>query len=42
MLSKDISTPFVKSADQLADMFTQPLCRKKLELICSKLDLYDI
>ena len=42
ILSEDISTPFVKSGDQLADMFTKPLCRKKLEFICSKLDLYDI
>jgi hypothetical protein len=42
ILSGDISTPFMKYEDQLADMFIKPLCRKKLELICSKQDLYDI
>ena len=33
ILNGDISTPFVKSGDQLADMFTKSLCQKKLELI---------
>jgi hypothetical protein len=26
ILSEDIFTPFMKSGDQLADMFTKPLC----------------
>jgi hypothetical protein len=26
ILNRDISTPFVKSGDQLADMFTKSLC----------------
>jgi hypothetical protein len=34
--------PFMKSRDQLADMFMKSLCQKKLEFICSKLGLYDI
>lgn len=42
ILSGDISTPFVKSGDQLADVFTKSLCRNRLEFICSKLGLYDI
>jgi hypothetical protein len=42
ILNGDISTPFVKSGDQLADMFTKSLCQKKLEFICFKLGLYDI
>jgi hypothetical protein len=32
ILSGDISTPFVKSRDQLADVFTKTLCRNRLEL----------
>jgi len=42
ILSGDISTPFMKFGDQLADIFTKSLCRKRLEFICSKLGLYDI
>jgi transposase InsO family protein len=42
ILNGDISTTFVKSGDQLADMFTKSLCRNRLEFICSKLGLYDI
>jgi hypothetical protein len=42
ILNGDISTTFVKSGDQLVDMFTKSLCRNRLEFICSKLGLYDI
>jgi hypothetical protein len=42
ILDGDISTIFVKSRDQLTDMFTKSLCRNQLEFICSKLGLYDI
>lgn len=41
ILSRDIATPFVKSKNQLVDIFTKSLCRNRLESICSKLDLYD-
>jgi hypothetical protein len=42
ILSGDVSTPFMRSGDQLADVFTKSLSRNRLELICSKLGLYDI
>jgi hypothetical protein len=42
ILDGDISIVFVKSGDQLADMFTKSLCRNRLEFICFKLGLYDI
>jgi hypothetical protein len=42
ILDGDISTAFVKSGDQLADVFTKTLCRNQLEFICNKLGLYDI
>ena len=42
ILNGDISTAFVKSGDQLADVFTKALCRNQLEFICNKLGLYDI
>jgi hypothetical protein len=42
ILDGDISTAFVKSGDQLADVFTKALCRNQLEFICNKLGLYDI
>ena len=42
ILDGDISTIFVKSGDQLGDMFPKSLCRNRLEFICSKLGLYDI
>ncbi|XP_059651187.1 retrovirus-related Pol polyprotein from transposon RE2 isoform X3 [Cornus florida] len=42
ILSGNISTPFVKSEDQLADMFTKALGHNRLKIICSKLGLYDI
>lgn len=40
ILSGDISTPFVKSNDQLGDMFTKSLCHSRLEF-STKLGLYD-
>ncbi|XP_042946560.1 uncharacterized protein LOC122279793 isoform X3 [Carya illinoinensis] len=42
ILSGDIATPFVKSADQLADVFTKSLCWSRLKPICFKLGLYDV
>jgi hypothetical protein len=42
ILSNDISTPYMKSGEQLADMFTKSLCCSRLKFICSKLGLYDI
>jgi hypothetical protein len=42
ILNGDISTPFLKSRDQLTDMFTKSLCLKRLEFIYSKLGLYDV
>jgi hypothetical protein len=42
ILGRDISMPFMKCGDQLANMFTKSLCQKKLEFIYSKLGLYDI
>ena len=42
ILDGDIYIAFVKSGDQLANMFTKWLGRNWLEFICSKLGLYDI
>ncbi|KAB1215703.1 Copia protein [Morella rubra] len=42
ILNGDISTPFVKTGDQLADMFTKVVSGSWLKFLCSKLDLYDI
>ncbi|KAJ4789630.1 Copia protein [Rhynchospora pubera] len=40
--AKDIETPYVKSKDQLADIFTKGLSIKAFENISCKLGLYDI
>ena len=37
-----ISTPYVSTRVQIADMFTKPLCKTHLALLCNKLGLYDI
>jgi hypothetical protein len=42
ILDGDISTAFVKSRDQLPDVFTKTLCQNQVEFICSKVGLYDI
>ena len=42
ILNGAIATPFVKSEDQLTDIFTKALCRNRLEPMCSKLCLYDV
>ena len=39
ILSGDIMTSFVKSKDQLTNMFTEVLSRTRLAVICSKLEL---
>lgn len=40
--TKVISTPYVKSEDQLADMFTKSLGRQRLQERLSKLGMIDI
>ena len=40
--AKEIETPFVKSQDQLADVFTKGLGTRAFEDITSKLGLFDI
>jgi hypothetical protein len=40
--AKEIETPYVKSQDQLADIFTKCLIPKTFEEITSKLGLIDI
>ena len=35
-------TPFVSTSAQLADIFTKPLFKPRLEFLCSKLGLCDI
>lgn len=42
ILSENISTSFVKSEDQLANIFIKSLGRNQLKFICSKLGLYDM
>jgi hypothetical protein len=42
ILSGDLATPFVKSEDQFADIFTKSLCKSRLEFIYSKLGLCDM
>jgi hypothetical protein len=42
ILSGDKATPFVKSEDQLVDIFTKASCRDRLEFICFKVGLSDI
>jgi hypothetical protein len=41
ILSGDISIPFVKFGDHLAEMYTKSLCYNQLKFISSKLGLYD-
>jgi len=40
--SKEIETPFVRSEDQLADIFTKGLSIQRFENISSKLGLFDL
>jgi hypothetical protein len=40
--TKEIETPFVKSEDHLADIFTKGLSAKVFENILCKLGLYDL
>jgi hypothetical protein len=40
--AKEIETPFVKSGDQLADVFTKGLYSNAFKNITNKLELYDI
>ena len=40
--AKEIETPFVRSEDQIADVFTKGLDPKPFEEITSKLGLFDI
>ena len=42
ILSRDVSTSFVNSNDQLADVFTKPLRGPRINYICNKLGAYDI
>ena len=42
ILSRDIVTKFVKSNDQLADMFTKSLIDLRINYICNKLGTYDL
>ena len=37
-----IATPFVSTSAQLANIFTKPLFKPRLEFLCSKLGLCDI
>ena len=37
-----IATPYVSTRVQIADMFTKILCKTHLDLLCKKLELYDI
>ncbi|KAK2350679.1 hypothetical protein QL285_021927 [Trifolium repens] len=42
VLSGEITTYFVKSEDQLADMFTKSLKGSRVDYICNKLGSYNI
>ena len=42
ILLRDIVTKFVKSNDQLADMFTKSLTCPRINYICNKLGAYDL
>lgn len=42
VLSGEITTEFVKSEDQLADMFTKSLKGSRVNYICNKLGSYNI
>ena len=37
-----IATPYVSTIVQIVDMFTKTLCKTHLDLLCNKLELYDI
>ena len=37
-----ITTPHVPTGAQIADIFTKPLFKPRLEMLCNKLDLFDI
>ena len=37
-----IATSFVSTRVQIADMFIKTLCKTHLDLLCNKLELYDI
>ena len=37
-----IATPYVSTRVQIADIFTKTLCKTHLDLLCNKLELYDI
>lgn len=41
VVSKEICTPYVKTEDQLADMFTKSLGRDRIQSILSKLGMID-
>jgi hypothetical protein len=41
ILAKKISTPCISTEDQLADIFTKALPKKRLHYICSKLSMFD-
>ena len=38
----EITTLYVSTRVQIADMFTKALCKIHLDLLCKKLELYDI
>ena len=42
IISKEISTKFVNSHDQLANVFTKSLWGPRIDYICNKLGVYDI
>ena len=42
ILSGEITTDFVKSEDQLADMLTKSLRGTRIDYICNKLGSYDL
>ena len=42
ILFGDIVTNFVKSSDQLADIFTKSLTSPRIDYICNKLGTYDL
>ena len=42
ILFGEVTTSFVNSSDQLADIFTKSLRGSRVSYICNKLDAYDI
>ncbi|KAL2341772.1 hypothetical protein Fmac_009712 [Flemingia macrophylla] len=42
LISKEISTAFTNSNDQLADLLTKPLRGPRVRFICSKLGAYNL